>query len=78
VSARPTIARRQLAKMLAGTIGEEKAQEAVAGACSAAGLTAESLSWEEALAVLGRIAETPGVVGITARFAKSRMHLKAS
>ena len=75
---RAAIARRDLAKMIAGTIGDEKAQEAVAGACSAAGLTGDSLSWEEALAVLGRIAVTPGVVGITARFAKSRMHLKAS
>jgi hypothetical protein len=75
---RATIARSELAKMIAGTLGDEKARAAVASACTAAGLTAESLSWEEALAVLGRIAETPGVVGITARFAKSRMHLKAS
>jgi hypothetical protein len=75
---RGPIARRALAGMIAGTLGDEKAREAVAGACSAAGLTEEMLSWDEALAVLGRIAETPGVVGITARFAKSRMHLKTS
>jgi len=73
-----TIAKRELAKMIAATIGDDKALEAVSSACAGAGFTGENLSWEEALAVLGRIAETPGVVGITARFAKSRMHLKLS
>lgn len=75
---RAAIVRGDLAKMIAGTIGNEKALEAVATACSAAGITEERLTLEEALAVLGRIAETPGVVGITARFAKSRMHLKST
>lgn len=76
----PTIARRELAKMISNTIGDHKAEYAVAAACTAAGLGAgaEELTWEQALDVLGRIAETPGIVGITARFAKSRMHLKAS
>lgn len=74
----PNIARRELVKMIAGTIGDHKATEAVVAACAAVGIWAEDLTWEQALAVLGRIAETPGIVGITARFAKSRMHLKAS
>jgi hypothetical protein len=74
----PTIARRDLIQMISGTIGDHKAKEAVTAACASAGMTTDSLTWEQALEVLGRIAETPGIVGITARFAKSRMHLKAS
>ena len=34
------------------------------------------LDKKQALAVLEQVAQTPGLVGITARFAKSRLYLR--
>jgi hypothetical protein len=70
-----TRTRRDLAKLLSSSIGIEKALECVVAAAIAVGLGGDELSQEDALQVLERIATEPGIVGVTARFAKSRVHL---
>ena len=60
-----------MAELLAATLGEEKAAELVNAAAAEVGLGA-TFGREDALGVLERLADAPGLVGITARFAKSR------
>ena len=62
-------------RLLSASMGVEKAQQCVVGAALALGLGGDAFTREDALSVLERIAEAPGIVGITARFAKSRVHL---
>ncbi len=65
-----------LVPLLSQTIGEEKAREVIESAASSLGLSlANGLLESGVLALLDEIANSPGIVGITARFAKSRVHL---
>lgn len=63
-------------ELLARTLGREKATMVVRNAAMLL-RTPPDQHWthEDALAVLEKIAEQPGLVGITARFAKSRAQL---
>ena len=77
VDATPEIVRRpqvELATLLSQTIGLERATALVAEAATTLGLTA-TLTKSESLVVLEHIAALPGLVGIAARFAKSRLLL---
>jgi hypothetical protein len=67
-----------LAEMLGANIGVEKALDVVQRAAGELHLDPAALSRDDALAVLERVAAEPGLVGITARFAKSRVHLQWS
>lgn len=67
--------RAELTAMLADTLGTERASEAVDTAADALSL-AGRFQDADALRVLAHIAEEPGLVGIAARFAKSRAHLR--
>lgn len=68
-----------LARLLSHSVGEEKAGDAVRGAAKELGMKGEKpVSFEQALEIFEKIAQTPGIVGVTARFAKSRLHLAAS
>jgi len=68
----------RLWKLLSHSVGDEKAELAVRSAANSLGFARRpSLSIDEALGVLEKVAETPGIVGVTARFAKSRLHLAA-
>jgi hypothetical protein len=60
--------------MLARSLGNDKANEAVNLAAEQVGV-GDNLSREQALQVLEQVAHQPGIVGIAARFAKSRVHL---
>ncbi len=67
-----------LAKLLGASIGDDKATDEVRAAVRALELpSASPLSMDQALAVLEHIAQTQGIVGVAARFAKSRIHLAA-
>lgn len=67
-----------LAGLLSPAIGDAKAEAVVREAMVARGQSlVRPMSVDEALEVLEHIAETPGIVGVTARFAKSRVHLMA-
>jgi hypothetical protein len=66
-----------LAKLLSASMGEEKAGEVVGKAITDLALSsALGLTRNEGLKVLEHIARTPGIVGISARFAMSHVHLK--
>lgn len=68
----------KLSKLLSQSVGDEKARAAIDAAARDLGLAhRDDLSVDEALSILERVAETPGIVGVTARFAKSRLHLAA-
>jgi len=62
--------------LLSKAVGDEKALEIVRTTCGTLGFrTDTALSLDEALQVLETIAEQAGLLGVTARFAKSRLHL---
>ena len=65
-----------LADMLSSALGKEKAEEAIRTALGALQLPAEGLDQIQALQVLERVTAEPGIVGVTARFAKSRLLLQ--
>ena len=62
----------ELVALLASTVGQDRADEAVLEAVRRLGLPTRSLSRDQALAVLDDLAARPGLVGVTARFAKAR------
>lgn len=74
--AEPGVTRADLAKLLAQALGNEKASDAVNKAAAQLGIRRDPLDKDQALSVLEQIAQTPGLVGISARFAKSRLHLR--
>ena len=72
------VPRPSLYALLSATIGDDKAMDAVEAAARKLGLPpVQDLTMKQALEVLDEVANTPGIVGITARFAKSRLHLAA-
>jgi hypothetical protein len=67
----------ELAALLSQNLGTEKATELVVHAAKELTFS-EPLSTSQCLEVLERIAAQPGLVGIAARFAKSRVLLRWS
>ena len=65
-----------IVSLLASSVGVEKAGECVLSTLLKLRLPLDELSVDEALSVLESIAEQPGIIGVTARFAKSRVHLR--
>jgi hypothetical protein len=65
----------ELAALLSQNLGMEKALDLVGSAAKELSIGAE-LSMEQGLEILERIAVQPGLVGIAARFAKSRVLLR--
>lgn len=61
---------------LSSSIGEEKARAAVEDTCDSMGVERRTMTRDDALAVLESIADTPGVVGVCARFSRSRFILQ--
>lgn len=61
---------------LSPAVGEEKARAAVAAAVVALDLDPRHLSRDDVLRLLECIATTRGVVGVCARFARSRLILQ--
>ncbi len=62
-----------LREALQSALGQERADAAVREAAEVLGFFGQSFSRDQALAVLGKVAEHDGLVGISARFARSRM-----
>lgn len=70
------MARAQLSTMLGKSLGDAKAAATIDAACDALGLgRIDPLTLTQAMDVLESIASQGGIVGVTARFAKSRVHL---
>ncbi len=74
----PTPARirlKDLARMLAPSIGEARGEEVVRDAAMKLGIEGPETSRDRALELLELLATETGVVGVTARFAKARLLL---
>jgi len=68
-----TVGLAELAGLLQGALGAERAEVAVTAAADGLGYTGAEHSTAAALEILGVIAEQDGLVGISARFARSRL-----
>ncbi len=68
--------RAELVELLAATLGHESALRLVAGAITALGFGGPLLTYEQALAALEHLAKMPGLPGITARLAKTRLRAR--
>ena len=69
------ISRDDVVELLSASLGTIKAEHAVRSAATALQLGA-SFPLDQALVLLDRIAMEPGIVGITARFARTRAVLR--
>jgi hypothetical protein len=63
----------RLTELLAPTLGWEKSAEVVGAALARLGLPQGVIAPAEAFSVLDALAQTPGMVGIAARFARTRV-----
>jgi hypothetical protein len=72
------IERARLVALLARNLGAELAEESFTTAARTLRLTRDAYTEDETMAILDALAEAPGVVGTTARFAKARLILKPS
>lgn len=68
-----TFSHAELKKVLQGALGEERAELAVTTAAKELGCLGPEYSTANALSILGVIAEHDGLVGISARFGRSRL-----
>lgn len=76
IKAVPTFDLDAVIEVLSPGVGEHMARAAVHSALDALGMPHDGLSREDVLRTLDHIAQTPGVVGVTARFARSRLILQ--
>jgi hypothetical protein len=67
------IHRRELVQLLSSSLGSEKAEALVIDAAVALRLSTIELTHEQAVQVLERVAQEPGIVAITAGLAKIRL-----
>lgn len=67
--------RSKLVGMLSKSLGEEKANEVIILAATELKISKEVFDQEEALKVLDKISQTPGLVGIVSRLAKVHVRL---
>ena len=58
---------------LQSALGQQRAHTAIHDAARRLGFAGPGLTRDQALEVLGAVAETDGLVGISARFARSRL-----
>lgn len=71
-----TLSDQELASHLASALGEAKALEVVRTAAGQLQLSPEQMNRAQALQVLEVVAKEPGLVGVSARFVKSRLILQ--
>jgi hypothetical protein len=72
----PRLPGREVSLLLSSSIGLEKAEACVTEAIGKLGFDASGLTRADALAILELVATQSGIIGVTARFAKSRVYLK--
>jgi hypothetical protein len=65
----------ELIRMLSPSLGQQKAEMLILKAAATLGLNPEVVARSDALRIMEKIAEEGGIVSVTARFAKSRVHL---
>jgi hypothetical protein len=68
--------REELISILSGSISESVADAQIVRAATTLSISRDSFTLKEAQDILESIANEPGLVGIAARFAKSRVALR--
>lgn len=68
-----SITTARIAELLAPTLGLEKSSEVAEAAAAKLGFSTGSLTMAQTTAILDDLARTPGMVGIAARFARTRL-----
>ena len=63
----------ELREALQSALGQERADAAIRNAAAALSLMGDTFTHDEGLEILGKVAEHDGIVGISARFARSRL-----
>jgi hypothetical protein len=63
----------QLAELIAPALGKEKSHELILSSAKSLGYPADRLSLERVLKILAMLGAEPGIVGVAARFAKTRL-----
>lgn len=76
-SAKLRIAAVDLLPLLAPALGTEKARDAVTTTAQRLRFDLQSLTRDQALTVLDELAQSEGIVGVVARFAKARFLLES-
>jgi len=71
-----TVNLQDMIDVLARSLGKEKSEEVVSAAATQLGILGDKLPREKALLLLEHLAIQPGLVGVTARFAKTRFILR--
>ena len=69
----PRVSVARLVSQLAPALGQEKSEQLVGDALRALGFGGGELSLEQALSTLDQLGTTPGIIGVTARFARARL-----
>jgi hypothetical protein len=62
----------EVVALLAPTLGQEKSEEVVAEAARSLGILVDEFSASRAVALLDTLGKAPGMVGVAARFARTR------
>jgi hypothetical protein len=75
VSSRPSPMTDELFALLAPSVGEEKAREAIAQTASSLHLPSTDLTRAHALAIMEELAKSPGLLGVAARLGMARFVL---
>ena len=60
-------------ELLAPALGKEKSEELISSFARAHDYSTDQLKFEQALEILTALGEEPGIVGVSARFAKARL-----
>jgi hypothetical protein len=60
-------------ELLAPALGKEKSEELISSFAKSHNYSMDQLSFEQALEMLTTLGEEPGIVGVSARFAKARL-----
>ncbi len=74
--AHPPVALEELVGVIGASVGDEKAREVLLEAARGLGLDPRAMTRQEALALLESLAHTPGIIGVSSRFGRSRLLLK--
>lgn len=69
--------REELVALLGQTVGDNAARGLVDGAAVRCGVAGTKLAYPQAEAILADLSRSPGLVGITAQLAKSRLRMEA-
>lgn len=71
-----TVVVDDLVGVLGGSIGDDKARRLVLDTLADMELDTRGFTRADALTVLDKLSETPGIVGVASRFARSRLMLQ--